>query len=211
MHNRILSIIAAIALTFLLCPDANAQREDAEFGGGSQDSTETEQSSEAESGAFECATCGNPYVDPYSFGNFVFNGVEGATPWIKDQSSYGVVRMPVYVSNPQGQIVRVFIMSLTATWIPLTSDTIAILVRLPNGVVFTYHVLRSDMGTDLPVGEDPTGGSSNEESDDGGEDTEIADESEDELDGCPGCDADDDWPDTNVTVEDLEDARPEEL
>jgi len=96
-----------------------------------------------------CAACRDPMFYSVDFGNFAWNAVWGPerTIGVWDENAPGGM---LRITNPQGQSVLVWFSDYIHMF-GYPTNTMHINVRLPNGQVLTYAVLR--VGTVLPVGE----------------------------------------------------------
>jgi hypothetical protein len=128
-----------------LCLNANSV--------SAQDEYEEEDEGErAKFHAFACADCRNAFYYYVDFGNFAFNALMGADPWIGGADGARTDGWFVDVMNLQGQIVQVDVSFFSSIGLTFPSSTLEITVVLPNGVVRSYEVLASSVGSDLPVG-----------------------------------------------------------
>ena len=118
-----------------------------------QDEYEEEEEGERENyNAFACTDCRDAFYYYIDFGNFAFNALIGADPWIGGADGAHNQGWFVNVISLQGQIVQVHVSYFSSVGLPFPGSTIEITVVLPNGVVRSYKVLASNLGSDLPVG-----------------------------------------------------------
>ena len=103
-------------------------------------------------GSIICVACGDPYTDYVDYGNFAFNAMHGADPWVNVRGGATIPGYYINVVNLDGSVVRVHVSAFASIGIPVAWSTVEIRVVLPNGVIEEYDVPASSAGSDLEVG-----------------------------------------------------------
>jgi hypothetical protein len=103
----------------------------------------------ADTPVYPCGKCRgftNYYEDA---GNYAFNAVFGADPFIGITPGMQEYTQPLLIENQYGQVGGVYFLDLFGF-----DSAITIRVEKPNGVLKEYEVLRTRIGKDLGVGEE---------------------------------------------------------